>query len=61
MPAIVYALVNSKRKVPMKQLQPRETAPLWVWFAIALMLIIGIVYVTGYWMVEEVIAHNHKK
>jgi hypothetical protein len=42
----------------MKQQQPRETAPLWVWFAIALMLIIGIVYVTGYWIVEEVIAHK---
>jgi len=42
----------------MKQQQPRETAPLWVWLAIALMLIIGIVYVTGYWMVEEVIAHK---
>ena len=42
----------------LKQQQPRETAPLWVWLAIALMLIIGIVYVTSYWMVEEVIAHK---
>ena len=42
----------------MKQRQPREAAPLWVWFAIALMLLIGIIYVTGYWMVGEVIAHK---
>jgi membrane protein YdbS with pleckstrin-like domain len=49
-PGLEEEVMNSSR--------PRETAPLWVWLAIALMLIIGIVYVTGYWMVEEVIAHK---
>jgi membrane protein YdbS with pleckstrin-like domain len=42
----------------MKQQQPRETAPLWVWLAIALMLIIAIAYLTGYWMVGEIISHK---
>jgi len=42
----------------MKLQQPRETAPLWVWLAIALMLIIAIAYLTGYWMVGEIISHK---
>jgi hypothetical protein len=44
----------------MKQQQPRETAPLWVWLAI---VVIGLgvgTYLTGYLMIEEMIAHFKK-
>jgi hypothetical protein len=44
----------------MKQQQSREGAPLWVWLAFVLIgLGIG-AYVTGYWMIEEMIAHIRK-
>ena len=42
----------------MKQKLPREIAPLWVWLAIALMVIGTIVYVSSYMMVEEIIAQR---
>jgi len=42
----------------MKQNQPRETMPLWVWLAFAVMGIVAIAYLTGYWMVEEIISHK---
>jgi len=32
--------------------------PLWVWFAIALMVIGTIAYVSSYMMVEEITAHR---
>ena len=41
-----------------KQKLPREIAPLWVWLAIALMVIGTIVYVSSYMMVEEIIAQR---
>jgi hypothetical protein len=44
----------------MKQQQERETAPLWVWLAFGLLAIGAIVYLTGYWMFEEMIAHFKK-
>ena len=44
----------------MKHQQPRETAPLWVWFAFALMGIGAIAYITGYWLVEEIVTHVKK-
>ena len=42
----------------MKQKLPREIAPLWVWLAIALMVIGTIAYVSSYMMVEEITAHR---
>jgi hypothetical protein len=42
----------------MKQNQPRETMPLWVWLAFAAMLIVAGAYLAGYWMVEEIISHK---
>ena len=42
----------------MKQKLPREIAPLWVWFALAMMVIGTIVYITSYMMVEELIAQR---
>jgi len=44
----------------MKQQQPRETAPLWVWLAFGLMAIGAVLYLSGYLMVEEIIAHFRK-
>ena len=44
----------------MKQQRPRETTPLWVWLAFVLIgLGIG-TYLTGYLMVEEMIAYFKK-
>jgi hypothetical protein len=44
----------------MKQQQPRETAPLWVWLFFGLLVIGAATYLTGYWMFEELIAHFKK-
>jgi len=44
----------------MKQQQTRETAPLWVWLFFGLMGIGAIAYMTGYWMIEEMIAYFKK-
>ena len=40
----------------MKQLQPRESSPLWVWLAFLLIGLGAIAYLTGYLMIEEMIA-----
>jgi hypothetical protein len=37
-------------------MQPRESAPLWVGLTFALMIIGMVVYVTGYFMVEDLVA-----
>ena len=42
----------------MKQKQPRETMPLWVWLAIGVLGIVTVTYLTGYWMVDEMITHK---
>ncbi len=44
----------------MKHQQSRESAPLWVWLALVLICLGAGVYVTGYWMIEEMIAHMRK-
>ena len=44
----------------MKQQQERETAPLWVWLALGLIIVAGVTYLSGYWMIEELIAHFRK-
>jgi hypothetical protein len=44
----------------MKQQQERETTPLWVWLAVGLMIVGGVTYLSGYWMIEELIAHFRK-
>ena len=44
----------------MKQQQQRESTPLWVWLAFALMAIGAVAYLTGYWMLEDLIAHFRK-
>jgi hypothetical protein len=36
-------------------MQPRESAPLWVGLTLALMIIGTVVYVTGYFMVEDLL------
>jgi hypothetical protein len=40
----------------MKQLQPRESPPLWVWLTFVLIGLGAIAYLTGYLMIEEMIA-----
>jgi type IV secretory pathway VirB3-like protein len=37
-------------------MQPRESAPLWVGLTFALMIIGMVVYVTGYFMVADLLA-----
>jgi hypothetical protein len=44
----------------MKQQQERETTPLWVWLAFGLMIIGAVTYLTGYLMIEELIAYFRK-
>jgi hypothetical protein len=44
----------------MKQQQPRETTPLWVWLFFGLLVIGAATYLAGYWMFEELIAHVKK-
>jgi hypothetical protein len=44
----------------MRQQQPREGAPLWVWLAFVLIGLGVGAYVTGYLMIEEMIAHFRK-
>ena len=36
-------------------MRPRESAPLWVGLTFALMIIGTVVYVTGYFMVEDLL------
>jgi hypothetical protein len=40
----------------MKQLQPREASPLYVWLAFVLIGLGALAYFTGYLMIEEIIA-----
>jgi hypothetical protein len=40
----------------MKPLQSRETSPLWVWLAFGLIGLGSLAYITGYLMIEEMIA-----
>jgi len=40
----------------MKQLQPRESSPLWVRLAFVLIGLGAIAFLTGYLMIEEMIA-----
>ena len=40
----------------MKQLQPREASPLYVWLAFVLIGFGALAYFTGYLMIEEIIA-----
>jgi hypothetical protein len=44
----------------MKQQQSRETAPLWVWLALVLIALGVGTYMTGYMLIEEMIAHFRK-
>jgi len=36
-------------------MQPRESAPLWVGLTFVLMIVGAVMYVTGYFMVEDVL------
>ncbi len=36
-------------------MQPRESAPLWVALTFVLMIVGAVMYVTGYFMVEDVL------
>jgi type IV secretory pathway VirB3-like protein len=36
--------------------QPRESAPLWVGLTFALMIVGTVVYLAGYFMVEDILA-----
>jgi hypothetical protein len=42
--------------VVMKQQQPREAAPLWVLLALGALVVGTIAYLTGYLMIEEIVA-----
>lgn len=37
-------------------MQPRESAPLWVGLTFALMIVGTVIYLAGYFMVEDVLA-----
>ncbi len=37
-------------------MQPRESAPLWVGLTFVLMIVATVMYVTGYFMVEDLLA-----
>jgi hypothetical protein len=40
----------------MKQHQPREATPLWVWLALALIFCATATYATGYFIFDELLA-----
>ncbi len=40
----------------MKQHQPREASPLWVWLALALIVCGTAAYAIGYFMIDELLA-----
>jgi hypothetical protein len=37
-------------------MRPRETAPLWVGLSFALMIVGAIMYLTGYFVIEDILA-----
>jgi hypothetical protein len=37
-------------------MQPREATPIWVGLTFALMIVAAIVYLTGYFMIEDILA-----
>jgi hypothetical protein len=37
-------------------MQPREVAPIWVGLTFALMIVGTILYLTGYFMIEDILA-----
>jgi hypothetical protein len=37
-------------------MQTRETTPLWVWLAFGLMTIGTVLYLTGYFIVEDIVS-----
>jgi hypothetical protein len=38
-------------------MQPRESAPLWVGLAFALMIVGTVIYVAGYFVIEDLLAY----
>jgi hypothetical protein len=44
----------------MNEQQPREATPLWVWLAFLVIGIGAVAYLTGYLVIEEIIAHFNK-
>ena len=57
--AIVLALADRSRLdvigLGEPTMQPRESAPLWVGLTFVLMVVGAVMYVTGYFMVEDVL------
>ncbi len=57
--AIVLALADRSRLdvigLGEPTMQPRESAPLWVGLTFVLMIVGAVMYVTGYFMVEDVL------
>jgi hypothetical protein len=57
---IVLALLPGSRldadAVGGPTMQPRESAPLWVGLTFALMIVGTVIYVTGYFMIEDLLA-----
>jgi hypothetical protein len=57
--AIVLALADRSRldmiALGEPTMQPRESAPLWVGLTFVLMIVGAVMYVTGYFMVEDVL------
>ena len=41
-------------------MQPRESAPLWVGLTFALMLVGAVMYLTGYFIIEDLLAFIKK-
>jgi flagellar biogenesis protein FliO len=44
-----------RRPVEGPMMQPRESAPLWVGLTFALLIVGSIIYVTGYFMIEDLL------
>lgn len=37
-------------------MQPRESSPLWVWLTLGLMIVATAIYLTGYFVIEDLLA-----
>jgi len=48
--------IRLKRGLAEPTMQPRESAPLWVGLTVALMIVGMVMYLTGYFMIEDFLA-----
>ena len=48
--------IRLKRGLAEPTMQPRESAPLWVGLTVALIIVGTVMYLTGYFMIEDLLA-----